>query len=363
MTQTANQERLLVCQTSSSIGVYDYAALVISPATARAFIDKYRPAWHAIEKIDPSLYCLEFFDGRVTWGAMSRDVAVAALSDGEDWIEVETPGDVDTVVLEEGSVAAECMMVTKDGILWSASPKHSDGYFETKEISWEELEAIAGGKHPFDVVEVDERCAVCDAVLDPCDGENWDDLCPGCADAVSDLMDKHGTRPTQEYADRATAIRAAYACRVAEQESRDRQVERYVYLSPTGVIDIHVDVSEHSGRLLRKYTSGRRIDIDGKKEILQGPDGIQIVLDPDQVVPDDPGQGTPRIIRWMKDGREYGGSTLDCAVGTGEIDCYHNGFQRISEKHMKWLDEQQEYCDKWLDEQYDRICQQKETGG
>ena len=33
-----------------------------------------------------------------------------------------------------------------------------------------------------------EKCAVCEDFMDT-DGDNWDDLCPGCADKVSDYMD------------------------------------------------------------------------------------------------------------------------------------------------------------------------------
>lgn len=33
-------------------------------------------------------------------------------------------------------------------------------------------------------------CEVCGESLDPNDGDNWDDLCPGCADLVSDHMDR-----------------------------------------------------------------------------------------------------------------------------------------------------------------------------
>lgn len=34
------------------------------------------------------------------------------------------------------------------------------------------------------------KCELCGDKLDRTDGDNWDGLCPSCADQVSDLMDE-----------------------------------------------------------------------------------------------------------------------------------------------------------------------------
>jgi hypothetical protein len=92
------------------------------------------------------------------------------------------------------------------------------------------------------------------------------------------------------------------------------------------------------------------------KETMEGPGGIRIELDPKEIVPEDPGQGTPRMVCLGKSA-----GTLDCAIGEKELGC--GDAVPLTDEQHKWLLAQQEYCDKWLDEQYDRICQQKETGG
>ena len=72
---------------------------------------------------------------------------------------------------------------------------------------------------------------------------------------------------------------------------------------------------------------------------LRGPMGATLTLDPMQVIPDDPGQGTPAVVSWG----DYSG-TFWCCLDTGEID----GFDLPDAVH-RWLASlDAEVCD-WLD--------------
>lgn len=50
-----------------------------------------------------------------------------------------------------------------------------------------------GGKTAGDFEWTPEYCTACNRELDPTDGDNWGDLCPGCADKVSAYMDATDT--------------------------------------------------------------------------------------------------------------------------------------------------------------------------
>ena len=52
---------------------------------------------------------------------------------------------------------------------------------------------------------------------------------------------------------------------------------------------------------------------------LRGPMGYTLVLDPAEIIPDDPGAGTPALVY---DPTRRRSSTYWCAVTTGECDCY-----------------------------------------
>src|SRR6476660_6719759 len=39
--------------------------------------------------------------------------------------------------------------------------------------------------------DVEQTCVVCKSIITVGDGDNWDDLCPTCADRVSTYMDRH----------------------------------------------------------------------------------------------------------------------------------------------------------------------------
>lgn len=77
------------------------------------------------------------------------------------------------------------------------------------------------------------------------------------------------------------------------------------------------------------------------KQTLHGPDGIRIVLDSDQIVPDDPGQGTPAMVEC----KGYTG-TYWCAKDTGELDC---GEYVLTDRQAEWLAGQERRVNKFIE--------------
>lgn len=142
----------LFCGTSDSRGYCEWASTEITPAQARKLIDTYRPLFDHAKTVNSLLYCLEFYDS-INWANTTNADTDRADFDNTQWYavgdKVEVGSDDD---LRNPRVAAETMKVTSGGILWSASPKHSDGYFETPELSWDDLEQITLGKNPFTTI-------------------------------------------------------------------------------------------------------------------------------------------------------------------------------------------------------------------
>lgn len=80
---------------------------------------------------------------------------------------------------------------------------------------------------------------------------------------------------------------------------------------------------------------------------LNGPRGIFIKLDADEVVPHDPGAGTPAMVYLNK-----GSATYWCALDTGELDD-GRGYFDLDKERMDWLDSQsdvvEEFVQFWTD--------------
>lgn len=66
---------------------------------------------------------------------------------------------------------------------------------------------------------------------------------------------------------------------------------------------------------------------------LRGPNGIRIELDSSEVVPNDPGAGTPAMVYLGNDC-----ATFWCAMDYG---CLQDDTE-LSERQSRWLDEQEE---------------------
>ncbi len=69
------------------------------------------------------------------------------------------------------------------------------------------------------------------------------------------------------------------------------------------------------------------------KKTLRGPGGLMLVLDREQVIPEDPGAGTPALVV-APFGR--GTSTYWCAADNGEVDG-PNGFTALTRRQCDWL--------------------------
>lgn len=80
------------------------------------------------------------------------------------------------------------------------------------------------------------------------------------------------------------------------------------------------------------------------KTILEGPNGIQLILDPSQIDFYDPGNGTPAIVKY-----NGGSATYTCAVEEGEVD-RGDGMIRLSKVIVSWLVDQEKYVDAMYDE-------------
>lgn len=75
--------------------------------------------------------------------------------------------------------------------------------------------------------------------------------------------------------------------------------------------------------------------------VVIGPGGLRLELDPAQVFPDDPGQGTPALVvlgKWS--------ATFTCALNEGVLDgpCE----RELTNAQMAWLEKQEEYVNRYL---------------
>ena len=68
------------------------------------------------------------------------------------------------------------------------------------------------------------------------------------------------------------------------------------------------------------------------KRKIQGPHGLLLVLDTEEVFPNDPGAGTPAVVHWRG-----ASSTYWCAMGTGELLSYRDGVVLLTDAQMDWL--------------------------
>lgn len=66
---------------------------------------------------------------------------------------------------------------------------------------------------------------------------------------------------------------------------------------------------------------------------LFGP-GIRVVMDKNEVYPDDPGRGVPVMVY----GRGEKCATYEAAIGERELIDQHGNVQRLSERQVDWLE-------------------------
>lgn len=79
-----------------------------------------------------------------------------------------------------------------------------------------------------------------------------------------------------------------------------------------------------------------------KQKILKGPGGLKLILDKDEIFPDDPGAGTPAIVEC----RECT-ATYNCAVGTGEL-LGNPRTHQLSQAQLEWLGKVEGKMEKFL---------------
>jgi hypothetical protein len=82
-------------------------------------------------------------------------------------------------------------------------------------------------------------------------------------------------------------------------------------------------------------------------------DDIEIVLDPSEIYPDDPGNGTPVMV-YKTVGREKYSSTWNCANGTGTLEGREE-IVDLTAYELRAMDEHAEEVDAWINAEYDRI--------
>lgn len=111
----------------------------------------YRPLFGIAVNYDEHLYCLEFFHPNVRFGDLtSPDGDHVDIADG--WVRLplvdarEEADTADVPTLQSERVDVACLRVTRDGVLWTCSPRHSDASIETPLILWESLEAVCAAK-------------------------------------------------------------------------------------------------------------------------------------------------------------------------------------------------------------------------
>jgi len=85
------------------------------------------------------------------------------------------------------------------------------------------------------------------------------------------------------------------------------------------------------------------------KRIYRGPKGVTVILDPKEIVPNDPGQGTPAMVNYRGMSATY-----TCAVNAGEVE-YQGRTVELPQDVIEWLDELQEFVDKFYDDFYAQI--------
>jgi hypothetical protein len=133
----------IACNTSGEEGSPHFALIELTPEIAAELL-KYRSVVEQARKFSDRLHCVEYFESRVTWGDTNLDI-------GDAWVRVPSENAVHGG--DEHRVCAETIKITSTGVLWSASPKHSNGYFETEELAWDDIDAVAAGNNPFKLVE------------------------------------------------------------------------------------------------------------------------------------------------------------------------------------------------------------------
>jgi hypothetical protein len=83
-----------------------------------------------------------------------------------------------------------------------------------------------------------------------------------------------------------------------------------------------------------------------QKKVLRHPDGLRIELDREQVIPDNPGDGTPALV--FKEGFK-GNATLGLVEDLGVLHAFNDdGVYMLTDGELKWLHDQTEVVNSFL---------------
>ena len=135
----------LYCKTTDLTGGCDYARLKLTKVLAKWLLS-FRPIFENVRLVSSNLYAIEIFDYEVDYtndspgGVFDDDPEV---SEGT-WFAGKTGRRLGIVEVDVPTVK-----VTDNGVLWSASPHNGEGYFETPQLSWADLEMFLAGSCPL----------------------------------------------------------------------------------------------------------------------------------------------------------------------------------------------------------------------
>ncbi len=83
------------------------------------------------------------------------------------------------------------------------------------------------------------------------------------------------------------------------------------------------------------------------KKTIDGPNGLRIELDKDEINPNDPGQGTPAMV-YKKTAKGEASGTYWRVQGEGEMDGHDGGTVTLTERQMEWINGQEEAVQNFL---------------
>lgn len=81
---------------------------------------------------------------------------------------------------------------------------------------------------------------------------------------------------------------------------------------------------------------------------LTGPDGLRIELDSKEIVPGDPGAGTPAMV-YKKTAKGEASGTYWCVNDTGEMICGRTEVT-LTEQQAKWVADQEDVVNDFIKE-------------
>lgn len=85
------------------------------------------------------------------------------------------------------------------------------------------------------------------------------------------------------------------------------------------------------------------------KKILNGPFGVRLILDSNEINFDNPGDGCPALVSY-----KGGTASFNCATGEGEVD-NRGKIITLPQESIDWLNEQEPMIDQMYDEEKAKI--------